>query len=191
MVFAISPIFGSLHAFPLDRIDARATNWRLGLFGCTSNSRSSLCWDFDMVHPPAPKEQQKFDEKQDEWTCNIQTNLRYWPLAAVIERIEARVKRTAVKPPATVDLEALLAELAISWRVSGNSECLPRAIFRYQWLRMRSLYPSLYLGVHVPTDQMHAWIALNGCVLGEEPDDMLMYQPSVRFFARSDPGQSV
>jgi hypothetical protein len=167
----------------------RVTRFRLALLGCTAGSQSSTGWSFAGVEPPIRHAHPSADSKQSQWIHDVEAHLRRWPLAWVINRIERLATEHTVMPVRNSDIEIALAELATSWRFSRGAECLPRALFRYKWLRARSLHPILFLGTHVPTDQMHAWVTLNGRVIGEEPDEMLCYQAAVRFFAQSGPGE--
>ena len=79
-------------------------------------------------------------------------------------------------------IDDLIDEVLSAWTFSRQPECLPRALFRFEWLRSRGARAELVLGVHVPTDRMHAWVQIDGRVIGEEIDEMLCYQAAVRYF---------
>ena len=179
--FVISPFFGSLHTFSAAE---GLPSW-LGALGCTTGRRGGAEWESEAVDPPGNGGQGTGDLERLQWLNAIGGALRRWPLAVVVHQVEGQAARYAAAPAGPEALEDLAGALDSAWGYSREPECLPRALFRYRWLRQRGLYPKLFLGVHVPTDLLHAWVSLKGRVLGEEPDEMLCYEAAVCFFSRS------
>jgi hypothetical protein len=189
-LFIVSPFFGSLHAIKVcPGTSPRVPGW-CSLLGCTGRTLSESGWVLDSVVPPGDAHSwYSSDPKHADWTEDIRRQLTRVPLALVVNQIERRSS-----PPFSLSgayaerstLEELIQAALTAWNFSRDPECLPRALFRFQWLRARAVFPRLVIGVHLPTDRMHAWVELNHRVIGEEPDEMLCYQSAVRFFPRLD-----
>jgi hypothetical protein len=186
LIFTISPVFGSLQTFPAAM--GCLPLW-LSVLGCTIGRRGFLGWESDIVDPPANIRHRHNapNVHQLEWLNAIERALSRRPLILVINQMELQAASCSATPAISQSLETMMAALDSAWSYSSELECLPRALFRYQWLRARGLYPKLYVGVHVPTDLMHSWVSLDGHVLAEEPDQMLCYQAAVCFFSRTAP----
>ena len=183
VVFFISPFFGSLHTLPTSQLTKCATLpvWTR-LLGCLPDFRRSDPWNYEHIEPPtATVPAGIVVPRQMVWATLIREQLVKWPLILVLNAIEKRASRQARSSMHPALQSDLLTRLNSAWRFSYEPECLPRALFRYKWLRMRGLHPDFVLGVHVPTDRMHAWVAIDGCALGEEPDQLLCYQGLVSF----------
>lgn len=140
-------------------------------------------WDCSDIITPLPERTwYDSDPRHDAWKANLTKQLRYIPLLLIVHRIEKKSRDLRKFPDNALSNKAeLIDEMLASWRHCRNPECLPRSLYRYKWLRNHGLSPQLVLGLHVPTDRMHAWVELDGQVLGEEPEEMLCYQGAVRF----------
>lgn len=182
-LFLISPVFGSLHVFDKHDFAKGLPTWTQ-LIGCTPSTLDCSGWAFSGVEPPEEAHTwYQSDTRHTDWSNHIRSQLNRRPLAWVINKIEKRATRPlTVFAPDVREPKEVMRELLSSWKFSRNPECLPRSLFRYAWLRRRGAFPQLVIGVHLPTDRMHAWVEVDGCVLGEEIDEMLCYQGAVRFF---------
>lgn len=184
--YAISPFFGSMHSLGPPKAGTAAHPMWLPVLGCTRRSETMLHWDAQCVIPPSVTHTwYGVDARHAEWSKQIERSLARRPLLFVIEQIErmsASRSKGSAQSPSTEDV---LTELLASWHHKRNAECLPRALFRYAFLRRRGIAPTLSIGLHLPTDRMHAWIEVAGNVIGEEPDEMICYQGGVRYFSRT------
>lgn len=71
----------------------------------------------------------------------------------------------------------------VAFKTDAIGMCLEQALSRFALLLSFNRSPSLNIGLHVPTDSMHAWIEMDGNVLFECEDSMIHYQTAVRFYA--------
>lgn len=181
-VFVISPLFGTLLSISNQRCKGDRLPFTTKLLGCTTGTRSDVAWSVESITPPFDhRSDYQPDSRHETWSRNIRSELEWWPLAWIINRIE----RQSLRKPSAVDAERNLIDGMLgAWTYSLQPECLPRALFRYGWLRSRGVPCELVVGAHVPTDRMHAWIELDGSVIGEEPDEMLCFQGAVRYFPK-------
>jgi hypothetical protein len=184
-IFFVSPFFGSLHAVKSIQGDAGSIPFWAPALGCSSRTKREFGWTYAAVLPPTEAHTWYGPGAANcEWITSIRRKLHRSSLAMIVNSIETRAvheRGQLTHEPAT---EELIAEALGAWTFARDPECLPRALFRYHWLRSHGGAPSVVLGVHIPTDRMHAWIELQGNVIGEEPDEMLCYQSAVRFFSK-------
>jgi|GEM_PF-2193252 len=104
--------------------------------------------------------------------------LRILPLWLVIELAALFSEKRAEKLPLN-DAVARVAA-AFGWRSRGN--CLPVSICRFWLLRRLGWKPSIQIGVLFPTEEMHAWVCLDGAPVLEDADMVSHYRVAVQYF---------
>lgn len=74
--------------------------------------------------------------------------------------------------------------IARQFGVASDGQCLPRTLCRFAACRrLGQADLVIVLGVFTPTDEMHAWLEIDGVPLLECPDFLGHYQASVRYHA--------
>lgn len=186
-LFVVSPLFGTLHGLPLRRDGRAELPLRMRLLGCTSKTQSTSVSGFAPVMPPStgPSGYEP-DPRHQKWTQDIGQQLARLPLVLVVDAAERRSAPQGTNDVAlTEPSDELITGMLQAWGYARLPECLPRALYRYEWLRSRGAKPELVIGVHLPTDLMHAWVELDRHIIGEEPDQMLCFQEAVRYFPKT------
>lgn len=175
--FCISPVFGSLHVWR-SLLPQRRSPAHLTLVGCTAASYAPDAFnDNAEVVPPALLRRVEVDTA---WSRFVRRSLKKTCLLGLIRAIEQNAARGRKRNGRTV---FGANELNARWPYARGGECLPRALYRYRSGRLHGLNVALQLGVFPPTDRMHAWVSLDGVVIGEEPDEMLCFRPVLSFGA--------
>jgi len=77
------------------------------------------------------------------------------------------------------DLKEALSIVAHAFSTHSNGNCLQIAICRYWLFRKLGWSTSIHLGVLFPTEEMHAWVTLQGQPIFECPDFIAHYQTAV------------
>lgn len=72
-------------------------------------------------------------------------------------------------------------------RAARTQQCLPRTMLRFFLLRRAGHAVEANIGVWVPTPMMHAWVSVHGRPLGEEREEVMHYQPCLRFVGSDAP----
>jgi hypothetical protein len=78
-------------------------------------------------------------------------------------------------------LHVAVGELAAAFGRRSKQDCLFISLCRYAYLRRLNMAAAVVLGVHVPTQKMHAWVQLDGHPLLECPDVLGHYQSCVLY----------
>ena len=187
LIFLVSPFFGTLHTLPIKQRFLYKLPTSFLMLGCFNGNRNPLGWDIDVIEPPARSTTwYHSDPRHSEWENQVKEMLNFRPLILAINKLENDARRrTQGNPSCPREIDHIISEVLSAWRFCRLPECLPRALFRYTCLRQHDVRPHIVIGVHLPTDRMHAWVELDGQVLGEEPDEMLCYRGAVRYYSNS------
>jgi len=78
-------------------------------------------------------------------------------------------------------LDVALGELVAAFGRRSQQNCLFISFCRYAFLRRLNVSAAIVLGVHVPTQKMHAWVQIDGHPLLECPDVLGHYQSCVLY----------
>lgn len=113
---------------------------------------------------------------------------RWAPLDSAFRGLEALALRFPSRP---ADLAGILDAAAFAersfHRAARTQQCLPRTLLRFFLLRRAGHAVEANIGVWVPTPMMHAWVSIRGLTLGEEREEVMHYQPCLRFVGAAAP----
>jgi hypothetical protein len=84
-------------------------------------------------------------------------------------------------------LDLALGELVAAFGRRSQQNCLFISLCRYAYLRRLNVSAAIVLGVHVPTQKMHAWVQIGGHPLLECPDVLGHYQSCVLYDSGAAP----
>ena len=104
--------------------------------------------------------------------------LRLLNVSAAVGLVHLLVRPRRRPPP---PLHVAVGELAAAFGRRSQQNCLFISLCRYAYLRRLNMAAAVVLGVHVPTQKMHAWVQLDGHPLLECPDVLGHYQSCVLY----------
>lgn len=182
--FVISPIFGTLHSISLRGDCTSKLPFWFSALGCTKRSLSTEGWSSDAnVEPRLNPLLSHRDSRHPDWCRDVRQCFDRWPFCMAISQVDRLFDRyRCALPDKQISTPDLLLAMKDAWLASQEPECLPRSLYRLGWFRALGRYPTLVIGVHTPTDRLHAWLELDGKVIGEDYDEMLCYRGGIRYF---------
>jgi hypothetical protein len=103
---------------------------------------------------------------------------RYLGLQRTLELLSCRRRRIGKKRRS---LEEILGQVKAAEGARHGPDCLGRSLKRWFLLNQAGWDPHFHLGVGVPSRRMHAWVSVDGNHVGEDPDEVVCYQPACEF----------
>lgn len=92
-------------------------------------------------------------------------------------RLAQRNRRNRISHQGLANCEASL--LAVDRILRAHEQCLPRAAALYRYLSIKGHSPSLVVGVRLRPFGAHAWVQVDGFLVGDFPEIVRTYQPIV------------
>ncbi len=186
--FVISPRTGDL--IELSEPTQVFESWAMrAIYGFTENT---FCPSFsdkvcDPIDPPEINSiESKFDRRDitsAPLRCFIRLAIRLLPLSFLVRFGTALIPLNG-KP---ADLPQALHRVACAFGRRSAGNCLELAICRFFLFRMFGWRTTIHIGVLYPTEEMHAWVALNGVPVLEDADVVAHYQTAV-FYSDTSSG---
>lgn len=181
-VYVVSPITGALYVFPATRFDQSDIQTRLGALGLTSETRRSrldvnVRRDDALPLPASGAGAFESVAHSAVWSA-LSVAPRLLGLFSAVRLISA----FALHRLETLPLETVLETVKGVEGVEHRPHCLTRSLMRFGYALRAGYYDvSLAIGSYVPTRRLHAWIAIDGHSVGEDPDEVVLYQPCCLF----------
>ena len=181
--YLISPLTGNLLVVPKDDWDSAQTLAELsrqGLTTCSRVSNLNLADDRD-GYIPLPHPELKVTLISRVILLTLWYTLSFiTPIlgpAYTVATLKFLARFSCATKSRTV-AEILDATKLIEGEYHGDT-CLVRSLMRYFLLRHSGIDSSVALGVFPPTSRMHAWVVVSNVAVGEEPDELMHYQPAL------------
>lgn len=182
--YVVSPESGELYAVPAERTALLAGRVAAGLGLTRATQRESLPVAFtrdDCI--PAPADSPR-------WTTRALRRLIWMalgvlPTAIGLGRTVRLVAWVALRRRRPAPLAAVLGLVKAIEGPRHSEGCLPRALARFGYGLRAGQAVELVVGAFVPTRRTHAWVTLEGRHVGEDPDEVVLYQPACLFRPRA------
>lgn len=181
-VYVVAPHTGALYVFPATRFEQPDVQARIGALGLTPETRRSHL-DVDVRRDdaiPLPT--------SGTGVLGRAAHAAVWSTLAVAPRLLGLlpvVRAVAAVALQRNDARPLGEVLNTVKRIEGpehRPRCLTRALVRFGYaLRAGHHHVALVIGSYVPTRRLHAWIAIDGLSVGEDPDEVVLHQPCCLF----------
>lgn len=133
--------------------------------------------------PPGATLPNSYDRRSKIILIFVKYSLMLLPLGFVVRIVEIFTSMHIDRKHKFTRTELELVSSAFGRR--SKDDCLQMAICRYALLRLLGVESTVCIGVLVPTEEMHAWVEVDGHPILECSDVLVHYQTCLKFSGSS------
>jgi hypothetical protein len=180
-VYVISPRTAALYVFPAQKWKTLLEKGELDALGLfPANMRPTLTQTLTSTDHIPPFKAVGFNSKLSGRisTAALRISARVLGLQRTLHLISRRV---ASRTKEIRSIDEILLQVKAAEGARHGPDCLGRSLRRWMLLLRVGQDPHFHLGVNVPSRKMHAWVSVDGNHVGEDPDEVVCYQPACEF----------
>lgn len=179
--YVVLPLTGTLISISSSRAIIQKLGFLVRLLGLHANSvRDDQFFTSGSIIdlPPSENSSTDNDRRSRFISIFVRYSLMFLPLGLVVRIINTITQMCTDSPNRLTRRKLELVSTAFGRR--SRDDCLHIAICRYALLRLHGINSSICIGVLVPTDEMHAWVEIDGHPILECSDVLVHYQACLK-----------